>query len=337
MRALLVLAGLLLAPALCHAGTDPPCPLDMEALFPAATYSGPAASSDAMKGKVVVITGASTGLGRGIADRMAAAGARVVGTSRNPGAYTAKCTYTKPGDACAPEGWQLWQLDTTSQSSVDAFIGRVKAAYGRIDLLVLNACRGYGQNTFKGGCNDISRQQEVVDVCYWGTVRMLMAARPLLPTSGYARVVIIASTASFVSIQGGLPYAAAKAAVARIDEEWLYEYYGPAASNVKLITVFPGSMFTNFARNTIPACANQADANGKLAPREWQQWEAWQFKPGQPYITAQQGGEAIFRLAALPSPKWRYLLNHERSIGFIRKRICTHLASPMELWPKAYE
>jgi len=48
----------------------------------------------------------------------------------------------------------------------------------------MTAGRGYGQNTFKGGCNDISAQQQVVDVNYWGTLRVLMAARPLLPTSG---------------------------------------------------------------------------------------------------------------------------------------------------------
>lgn len=37
------------------------------------------------------------------------------------------------------------------------------------------------------------------------------------------------------------------------------------------------------------ACSSQADGNGNLAAREWQQWESWQFQPSTPYITAQQG------------------------------------------------
>jgi len=41
--------------------------------------------------------------------------------------------------AAAADGWQLWQMDQTSDASVNAFIQRVKNTYGKIDLLVLNA------------------------------------------------------------------------------------------------------------------------------------------------------------------------------------------------------
>ena len=57
-----------------------------------------------IKGKIALIIGASTGLGRGVADRLAQAGMTVIGTSRNPQQYTNgnSCTYTKPGDRCKP-------------------------------------------------------------------------------------------------------------------------------------------------------------------------------------------------------------------------------------------
>lgn len=44
----------------------------------------------------------------------------------------------------------------------------------------------------------------------------------------------------------------AQSGVARIGEEWLYEYYGNQGSNVKVVTVYPGSMYTDFARHTMP-------------------------------------------------------------------------------------
>ena len=44
----------------------------------------------------------------------------------------------------------------------------------------------------------------------------------------------------------------AQSGVARIAEEWLYEYYGSQGSNVKVVTVYPGSMYTDFARHTVP-------------------------------------------------------------------------------------
>eukprot|EP00878_Enallax_costatus_P000506 GHUV01000600.1.p1 GENE.GHUV01000600.1~~GHUV01000600.1.p1 ORF type:complete len:361 (+),score=75.59 GHUV01000600.1:265-1347(+) len=347
----LLLLSLILAPAACIAG-DPPCPLDMNSVLPSAEYSGPlkcqlgggssqesGGKCENLAGKVAVVTGASTGLGYGIAARLHAAGMKVIGTSRNPELYTGNCVYTKPGDRCKPGGWQLWQLDQTSDESVNKFIQQVKDAYGHIDLLYLNAGRGYGSNTFRGSCNDISQQQLLMDTNFWGPVRMIIAALPIIPKTGYARIMLTASTATWVSIQGNLPYAASKASVAAIGEEWLYEYYGDRAGNIKFIQIHPGSMLTDLARKSIPGCKAQSDpSTGALDKKDWEKWEQWQFTgPKAVYITPAQGGEAIYRVAIDPNPKKRYLLNNERSIGFIKKRICTHLSAPMEQWPKAYD
>ncbi|WIA14098.1 hypothetical protein OEZ86_012608 [Tetradesmus obliquus] len=336
----------------CNAQKDPPCPLDMEKTLPAARYWGNlpcqfgSTATEAgggrcedIKGKIALIIGASTGLGRGVADRLAQAGMTVIGTSRNPQQYTNgnSCTYTKPGDRCKPVGWQLWQLEITSQASVDALMQRMKSTYGRIDFLFINAGRGYGSNSFnpngKSYCNDISRMQEVMDTNFWGPVRVLIAALPLVQRTGYARILITASVATWVSIQGGLPYGASKAAVADIGEEWLYEHFDGRAKNIKFTTLHPGSMLSDLARKSVPAC----DRMASNFENEWKQWEAGQYgRPDSVYLTPAQGGEALYRLAIDPNPKKRYILNEQRSLGFMRKRLCTHFTAPMDVWPKAW-
>lgn len=66
-----------------------------------------------LRGKVVLITGASTGIGRAAADRVAATGATVIGTSRWPWRYP------------APPNWELFQMDQTSDDSVKQLISRL--------------------------------------------------------------------------------------------------------------------------------------------------------------------------------------------------------------------
>ncbi len=65
-----------------------------------------------LRGKIVLITGASTGIGRATADRVAAAGATVIGTSRYPWRYP------------QPPNWSLFQLDQTQDDSVKQLISR---------------------------------------------------------------------------------------------------------------------------------------------------------------------------------------------------------------------
>ena len=68
-----------------------------------------------LRGKIVLITGASTGIGRATADRVAAAGATVIGTSRYAWRYP------------QPPNWSLFQMDQTSDDSVKQLIDRCAA------------------------------------------------------------------------------------------------------------------------------------------------------------------------------------------------------------------
>ncbi|KAL4430707.1 hypothetical protein ABPG75_005963 [Micractinium tetrahymenae] len=112
-----------------------------------ASWAVLAAASPAchLVGKVALVTGASTGIGRRLADRLVEGGMIVVGTSRTPDTYlsAANCTYNNPGDVCAPSGFELWQLDQTFEESVAQLVQQVQQAYGAVHLLVLNAGRNF--------------------------------------------------------------------------------------------------------------------------------------------------------------------------------------------------
>ncbi len=78
-------------------------------------------------GKVILVTGASTGIGNATAYRLAAAGARVIGTSRYPWNYP------------EPRPFPLFQLDQTQDDSVKQLIVRITQEYGHLDAFHMNA------------------------------------------------------------------------------------------------------------------------------------------------------------------------------------------------------
>src|SRR5512139_376193 len=80
--------------------------------------------------RIILITGASTGIGRAIANRLAGSGFIVFGTSRRPGEYE------------QPQGWDLVELDVRSDESVARCVQTVLEKERRIDVLINSA--GYG-------------------------------------------------------------------------------------------------------------------------------------------------------------------------------------------------
>ena len=80
-------------------------------------------------GKVAIVTGASTGIGRAVAEALAGAGYQVFGTSRRPNGE-------------GPRGVTMLACDVTDDASVQALVAEVIRRAGHIDLLVNNAGMG---------------------------------------------------------------------------------------------------------------------------------------------------------------------------------------------------
>jgi NAD(P)-dependent dehydrogenase (short-subunit alcohol dehydrogenase family) len=161
-----------------------------------------------IKGKVALVTGASSGIGEATAGRLAAAGYTVFGTSRR----------------AAPAGersFEMLSLDVTSDQSVEAAVREVIRRAGRIDVLVNSA--GFG--VAPGGAEEssIEQSQSIFDTNFFGIVRMTRAVVPHMRRQGDGRIINIGSVLGFLPMPYGALYAATKHAIEGYSESLDHE------------------------------------------------------------------------------------------------------------------
>ena len=159
-----------------------------------------------LNGKIAIVTGAGQGIGRGIAEKLAAEGATVVVTDLNE--VTAKETAA----AVAAEGFNAVgiQADVTSRESVESMVAEVHRQFGRIDVLVNNA--GWDKaSPFVD--SDPADWDRVVAINLYGVLHTCHAVLPIMAAQGSGSVVNLASDAGRVGSSGEAVYSAAKGGV----------------------------------------------------------------------------------------------------------------------------
>jgi NADP-dependent 3-hydroxy acid dehydrogenase YdfG len=189
-------------------------------------------------GKVVAITGASSGIGEATALLLAERGAKLVLGARNPDgldAVAARLSATG-GDAIAKV------TDVSCREDLTEFVALAAETYGQLDVLVSNA-----------GIMPVSQFDELrvddweamVDVNLKGVLFGIAAALPVFRRQGFGHFVNIASTAAFRVTPGQSVYAGTKMAVRAISEGLRQE----AGENLRVTIVSPGMTLTNFAES----------------------------------------------------------------------------------------
>lgn len=194
-------------------------------------------NSERERTKTALATGASSGIGRATAERLAAAGYKVYGTSRRT-------------DMAKGSPIELLTLDVTSDESVAATVSDVIRREGRIDLLVNNA--GFSLAPAAAEESSIEQAQSIFDTNFFGIVRMTRAVLPQMRKQRSGRIINIGSIVGFLPAPYMALYAATKHAVEGYSESLDHEL---RTWGIRVSVLEPASTSTQ-----IDANAPQADA-----------------------------------------------------------------------------
>lgn len=191
------------------------------------------------RGRVALITGAASGMGRATAMMLARDGAKVAVTDRDGDGARAVA------DAIVAAGGVArgWALDVGDAAMIVNVVDAVASAFGGLDILVNNAGIA-GRMAIDGDGYD-ENWGRMIDILLTSQQRAIRAALPHLRQSSAARIVNIASTEALGGTTGNTAYAAAKAGVAGMSRTLAVEL-GPEGITVNCVC--PGPIVTGLTQ-----------------------------------------------------------------------------------------
>ena len=199
-----------------------------------------AQGSDSSEGKVAIVTGASSGIGRAIALTLARSGWRLTLNARRRNLLQTLVREIEDGGGAAitvPD-------NLTEFGAHERVIGDTVSTFGRLDLLVNNA--GIAGS---GAIDEV--QDETYDDCFklnvWAPIALMRAAVPHFKEAGGGQVINIGSIVGYVPSPKGSVYAASKWALRGLTESWREELY---PFRIKVAYVAPGYVVTEFGGRT---------------------------------------------------------------------------------------
>jgi short-subunit dehydrogenase len=187
-----------------------------------------------LRGRRVLVTGASSGIGAALARGLAAEGAVVALSARRADRLDevlADCRATSPDSCSIP-------LDLAEPDAPERLVTEAEQALGGIDVLVNNA--GIPK---RRAAEDLSTDEveQVVRLNLLSAMRLTLAALPNMRAAGWGRLVVVSSVAARLSPPGESAYAATKAGLAAFHESLAAELWG---SGVTVHLINPGVIDT---------------------------------------------------------------------------------------------
>ena len=186
-------------------------------------------------GKIALVTGASRGIGRAIAEKLIACGATVIGTATSENGAKAISEYL------GNKG-KGFVLNVTETDSIEKFLADVRAEFGEIDILVNNA--GITRDNLLMRMKD-DEWQDIIDTNLSSVFRLSKAVMRAMMKKRYGRIITIGSVVGTMGNAGQANYAAAKAGVIGFSKSLAREV---ASRGITVNVVAPGFIETDMSR-----------------------------------------------------------------------------------------
>ena len=207
---------------------------------------------DAIKGRTVLITGASRGIGAAAARAFAAAGANVVLAARDRAAVeriAAEIGDAAVGLAC----------DVTDMAQVQAAVDLAVARFGALDVLIGNA--GVIEPIARLDAADAADWGRAIDINLKGVFHGMRAALPVMQAQGRGTIITISSGAAHNPLEGWSGYCASKAGAAMLTS---CAHLEAGAAGVRVMGLSPGTVATDMQR------VIKKSGVGPIAKLEWE-------------------------------------------------------------------
>lgn len=213
--------------------------------LPAVGVSGAMKTSSTLS-KVILVTGASSGIGYACATALSARGHRIYGASRHA--------------PTTPSAFTPLTMDVTKEASVIAGIHTILEREDRLDCVLNNSGMGFG-----GAVEDteLEETQALFDVNFFGVVRVCRAVLPSMRKQHSGLIINMSSIGGLMGLPYQAPYSASKYALEGFTESLRLELTG---SGIHAVLVEPGDVSTAFTANRLHAAA-AANPDSPYAPR----------------------------------------------------------------------
>jgi short-subunit dehydrogenase len=178
--------------------------------------------------KVILITGASSGIGKSAAEFLSAKGFKVYGTGRNP-------------KINKKNGYSLIPLDVTKPETISLAIDSIIKIEGRLDVLVNNAGMG-----ITGPIEDTptNEMRKVFETNFFGAIDMMKAVLPQMRKQQSGTIINVTSIAGYMGLPFRGVYSATKGALDLVSEAIRMEV---KEFGIQIATIAPGDVATNIA------------------------------------------------------------------------------------------